>query len=226
MIQRHPRLPGDRSFLLVVAVSTVALTVLRSLSVDALTRWWIPAFELAVLARALFPLRPWSASRTHLVVGLAFCLGGDVLINWTPWGDGCIAFFTVTHLNLLWIFLQLRRFRWAESPTLLPGFLASAAVFAAVLPGLSKAWMPPLLGAYMFLLDLMVWRSLALLRSPRSEGGRLLAAGAILFFLTDHLVILQIYRPASVWVVATWLCYPPALALLALAARFLAGRRL
>jgi hypothetical protein len=216
-----PRLPGDLSFLVVVVVSTVALTILRAHSADHVTRWWIPAFELAVLWRAAFPLRPWSASRTHLLVALGFCLGGDVLINWTPWGDGCIAFFTVTHLCLLWIFLHLRRPRWLDLPTLLPGFLVSLAVFAAVLPSLSKAWMPPVLGAYLFLLDMMLWRALVLLRSPRPLAGRWLAAGAILFFLTDHLVILQIYRPHSVWVVATWLCYPPALALLAFSARFL-----
>lgn len=225
MPSRFPHLPGDRSFLVVVAVSTLALTVLRAVSADHITRWWIPAFELVVLWRAALPVRPWSTSRTHLMVALGFCLGGDVLINWTPWGDGCIVFFTVTHLSLLWIFLHLRRPRWAELPTFLPGFLVSAVVFAAVLPILTKSWMPPLLGAYLLLLDLMVWRSVALLRSPRPEGGRLLAVGAILFFLTDHLVILQIYRPASAWVVATWICYPPALALLALAARFLAGRR-
>jgi hypothetical protein len=218
-----PRLPGDRPFILFVAVSTVALAILRHHSVDDATRWWIPAFELAVLARAAFPVRPWSHSRTHLLSALGLCLAGDVLINWTPWGGACIAFFAVTHLNLIWIFVHLRRPRRAELPPLLPGVLASAVVFAAVLPGLAKAWMPWVLGAYLLLLDAMLWRALVLLRSPRPAGGVWLAAGALLFFATDHLVVLQIYRPQPAWVVATWICYPPALALLALAARWLAG---
>jgi uncharacterized membrane protein YhhN len=219
-----PRLPGDKSFLLLVAVTTVALTVLRTLSMDTVTRWWIPAFEVAVLLRATLPVRPWSHSRTHLISALGFCLLGDVLINWTPWGDGCIVFFAITHLNLLWIFVHLRRPRWAELPTFLPGLLVSTVVLVAVLPNLSKVWMPWVLGVYLLLLDAMLWRALSLLPSPRPGGGRLLAAGALLFFATDHLVVLQIFRPATVWVVATWICYPPALALLALSARFLGGR--
>jgi len=224
MARRIPRLPGDRLFILVVAISTLGLTVLRTRSADNVTRWWIPAFEGCVLLRAAFPLRPWNSSRTHLLSALGFCLTGDVLINWTPWGNGCIAFFAITHLNLLWIFVHLRRPRGADVPIALPGFLVSAVVLAGVLPSLSKAWMPWVLGVYLLLLDAMLWRALALVPSPVPGGGRLLAAGAVLFFATDHLVVLQIFKPATAWVVWTWICYPPALALLALSARCLGKR--
>lgn len=217
-----PRLPGDRAFLVLAAISTVALTVLRTFSVDAVTRWWIPAFEVALLARAVFPVRPWSALRTHLALALALCLAGDILINWTSQGIYCVAFFAGTHLNLLWIFLRLRRPVRADTPLLLPWCVASLVVFASVAAILPKPWMAPVLAAYLLLLDLMVWRALALLADPRPRGSRLLALGGVLFFATDHLVVLQILRPATVWVVATWICYPPALALLALASRFLA----
>jgi hypothetical protein len=37
---------------------------------------------------------------------------------------------------------------------------------------------------------------------PRLPGRR------CLFFATDHLVVLQIFRPAPIWVVATWIGGP------------------
>lgn len=219
-----PRLAGDRAFVAVAAISTAALTFLRARSLDDITRWWIPAFELVVLARAILPVRPWNRLRTHLALALVFCLLGDLLINWTPWGNGCIAFFAVTHLNLLWIFVHLRRPRRRDLPRLLPWCLASAAVLAAIAGESPSMATFAALAAYALLLDLMVWRAVSLLARPRTDGAIPLAVGALLFFATDHLVILQIFRPAPVWVVATWLCYPPCLALLALAARCLEGR--
>ena len=218
-----PRLPGDRAFLLLVAVSTVALTVLRTASDDTITRWWIPLFEVAVLARAVFPRHPWSRSRTHLVTALVFCLGGDILINWTKWGDACIVPFSVTYLNLLWIFVRARRPQASDLPRLLPWIAVSAVVVLAIAPGVGVPWKIALISAYALLLDLMLWRALALLPGPRPAGAVPLALGALLFFATDHLVVLQIFRPATAWVVATWICYPPALALLAWAARDLGG---
>lgn len=214
-----PRLPGDRAFLAATAISTVALTVLRTLSMDGITRWWIPAFEVAILLRAILPARPWSPFRTHMAIALAFCLGGDILINWTSQGIYCVLFFAATHLNLLWIFLRLRRPKPADIPSLLPWCVASLVVFASVASLLPKPWMVPALGAYLLLLDLMVWRALALLPDPRPGGAVLLALGGTLFFATDHLVVLQILRPSPAWVAGTWICYPPALALLALASR-------
>jgi uncharacterized membrane protein YhhN len=212
---------GARIYLLLAAISTVALTLLRARSMDAITRWWIPGFELVTVVRALLPTSPWNSLRTHLVCGLSFCLLGDLLINWTAWGNGCILFFAVTHLNLLWIFLHLRRIRRVEIPAILPWCAASSAVLAAVAPQLPKTWMLPALGAYLLLLDLMAWRALALLATPRAGGALLLALGGSLFFATDHLVILQIFRPEQIWVVATWICYPPALALLAVSCHLL-----
>lgn len=214
-----PRLPGDRAFLALAAVSTVALTVLRALSMDPITRWWIPLFEVAVLARAVFPTAPWNPLRTHLAIALAFCLAGDILINWTSQGTYCIVFFAATHLNLLWIFVRLRRPVRADLRSLPPWCVASLVVFASAASALPKPWMAPVLAAYLLLLDLMVWRALALLPHPRPGGAVLFALGGALFFATDHLVVLQILRPAPIWVVATWICYPPALALLALAGR-------
>lgn len=216
-----PRLPGDRAFLVVAATTTIALTVLRTLSADAITRWWIPAFEVVLLSRAAFPVRPWSSPRTHLILALALCLAGDLVINWTSQGVYCILFFAAAHLNLIWIFARLRRPRRADIPWLLPWCVASLVVFGSVAPVLPKPWMAPALGAYLLLLDLMAWRALALLSGPRPGGAILLASGGVLFFATDHLVVLQILRPATFWVVATWICYPPALSLLALASRYL-----
>jgi uncharacterized membrane protein YhhN len=222
-LRLSPRLPGDRTFLFLAVVSTVALTVLRALSLDSIARWWIPAFEIVLLARAVFPLRPWSRQRTRLTFALAFCLAGDLLINWTAYGNLCIAFFAITHLNLLWIFARLRRPVVADIPSLLPWCVASLVVFVSVAAALPKPWMAPALVAYLLLLDLMVWRALALLAEPRPAGGIFLALGGVLFFATDHLVVLQILRPAPIWVVATWICYPPALTLLALSSRHLAS---
>ena len=210
---------GDLLFLAVVAVSTVSLTFLRLRSIESVVRWWVPAFELVVIARALLPPSPWSRARTHLVIALAACLAGDLLINWTPWGRGCVALFAVTHLNLLWIFVHLRPPRLADLPSLLPWCAASAAVFAATRSGLPAAWMVPAMVAYLLLLDLSAWRAVALLRSDRGGAAAFLAAGEALFFATDHFVILQMLRANDAWVVATWICYPPALALLALSSR-------
>lgn len=216
-----PRLPGDRAFLLFAVLSTVALTVLRALSMDSITRWWIPFFEVVLLVRAIVPVKPWNSLRAHLVCGLTFCLLGDLLVNWTPWGNGCILFFAVTHLNLLWIFVHLRRPKLAELPAILPWCLVSVVVLISIASQLPKTWMFPALGAYLLLLDLMVWRAFALLSKPQPGGAILLAIGGLLFFATDHLVVLQIFRPAHIWVVATWVCYPPALSLFALSSRFL-----
>ncbi len=209
---------SNRAFLVFAAISAIALTILRALSLDAITRWLIPGFELVVLARAILPIKPWNSLRAHLICGLTFCLLGDTLINWTPLGKACILFFSVTHLNLLWIFVHLRRPKLADLSAILPWCLVSLVVFAMVTASL-RTWMFPALAAYLLLLDLMLWRALALLPAPRPGGALLLALGGLLFFATDHLVVLQFLRPREVWVIATWICYPPALALLALSCR-------
>lgn len=209
---------GNGAFLVVTAIFTIALTILRAFSLDALTRWLIPGFELVVLARAILPVKPWNSLRAHLVCGLTFCLLGDLLVNWTSLGKACILFFSVTHLNLLWIFIHLRRPKLADLPAILPWCFVSLVVFGMVSASL-RTWMFPAMAAYLLLLDLMAWRAFALLPAPRSGGALLLALGGGLFFATDHLVILQFLRPREAWVIATWICYPPALALLALSSR-------
>jgi hypothetical protein len=218
-------LPGDGPFVFLILASTLALPVLRALSMGGVTRWWIPAFEVVLLLRAGFPLRPWSRARTHLLLGLFLCLCGDILINWTPWKPACIGCFALAHLNLLWIFLHRRGARWADLPKLVPWLLASAGILFACARGLSHPWMALGMAAYLLLLDLMVWRGVALLSSPRPAGATLLAGGAVLFWATDQLVILQTFRASTCWVVATWICYPPALSLLALSSRFLSDTR-
>jgi len=217
----RPRLPGDRAFLAASCLSTAALTALRTFSVDEIVRWWIIAFEVVVLLRAIVPIRPWSPLRTHLAIALFFCLAGDILINWTSHGIYCVVFFAATHINLLRIFLALRQPKLAELPSLLPWCVASAVVFASVHANLPKPWMAPVLATYLLLLDLVAWRALALLRDPRPGGSLTISIGAILFFATDHLVVLQIFRPSTIWVATTWLCYPPALSLLAFSSRYL-----
>jgi len=118
---------------------------------------------------------------TWLVVGLALCAVGDVLLIWERSFDLGLAGFLLGHVAYIAAFRTalpvLEWTRWL----LVPVALASVGAAAWLWPHLGRRRLP--VGAYVLVITLMVWGALAAVVG--GALGRMIAVGAVLFYLSD-----------------------------------------
>lgn len=126
----------------------------------------------------------WSSGNpvaTWLVAGLILCAAGDVLLLWDRTFDAGLGTFLLGHVAYIVAFhLSLSVKAW-------PWFVAAP----LVLTGLGAlSWLWPHLGkrrasvtAYVVVITVMVWGAVAVTAGDRF--GLTIAAGAVLFFLSD-----------------------------------------
>lgn len=192
----------------------VLLTV-RLMNWDTLGRFLIPIFVLLVLVVAIRVPGGLGAQRKLLITALSAALVGDLLVNWSPVPGWCLLPFAITHLSLFALCVHLRAFSVFDL-LILPAVATVAWIFhLAMAPHMPSTvtWLAAIF--YQVLLVMVCWRALCLWQSPQTVAKKLLASGIVLFFFTDHFVMMQIVTPATHWVLLTWLCYPPALFLIA-----------
>jgi uncharacterized membrane protein YhhN len=116
---------------------------------------------------------------TWLVVGLGLCAIGDVLLIWDRTFEAGLVAFLLGHVAYVGAFhAAIPMAGWTR------WILAPVAVTSAV----ALAWLWPHLGrrrrsvsAYVIVITLMVWGALAV----RPALGWMIAAGAVLFYLSD-----------------------------------------
>ncbi|RAP56187.1 lysoplasmalogenase [Oleiagrimonas sp. MCCC 1A03011] len=171
------------------------------------------------LATLLILVGAWSVStalsscyRTAIVVGLAWCLLGDICLL-PPWnaflpGLGC---FLIAHLTFLVAFAQgVRRPAWW--PATLLCLALGATVVAALWPDLPSTLRAPV-SAYVAVIGVMAgqaigrawrWRG----QGAKARGARFAAAGAALFLLSDTLLAWDRFHAplplASLWILGTY----------------------
>ncbi|ULQ59444.1 lysoplasmalogenase [Brucepastera parasyntrophica] len=201
-------------YLAVSAVFYAVIVAFKIFSVDAV-RYVIPAFVVVVF---LYSLTATFRQTWLISLALLFVVIGDVLLNLTPVGDLAIVSFSVTHICLTIFYVRKKPFEKKDMPFLIPFALIAVLYYCVVFNDIPQtvAILKFVLPVYLCLLALMAWRALCLVLSDVCKLERKkITIGSTLFYATDLLVFLQIiYGHPKMFVVGTWILYPPALVLL------------
>ncbi|TFG37525.1 MAG: lysoplasmalogenase [Candidatus Aminicenantes bacterium] len=118
---------------------------------------------------------------TWVLVGLALCALGDVLLIWDHTFDIGLISFLLGHVAYVAAFAAAApATEWARW-ILLPIALTSSAALAWLWPHLGRH--RPSVGAYVVVITIMVWGALAV--ASTGVLGSMIAIGAVLFYLSD-----------------------------------------
>jgi uncharacterized membrane protein YhhN len=154
-----------------------------------------PLTTLIILLGAAWLIQPGGQPyRSLIVLGIAFCLAGDILLTLPSRFLSGLAAFLLAHVSYIAAFsvgnpLSARQLAW------LPPFLAlGAALTAFVWKGLGRLRLPVLV--YAATISVMAWRAATrgeVVAVPR--GSYLLAlTGACLFFASDAVLAVRRFR--------------------------------
>jgi uncharacterized membrane protein YhhN len=152
-----------------------------------------PITMLLILLIALSGLRAQVSVRgSAIIVGLAFCLAGDVLLmlpsdRFVPG----LASFLVGHLAYIVAFTADPGFSFSLR-SLLPLAIYGAAIYMLLAPHLGKMWLPVL--AYVVVILIMAWQAWERWNRVGSDGDLLALLGAALFILSDSVLALDRFR--------------------------------
>ena len=176
-------------------MSSLAWVLAAATAAAAVTDWWAVATghrsvvhvakpaTLAALIGVALALEPFDASvRAAMVVGLGFCLVGDVLLMLPErWFTGGLAAFLAAHLAYI-VALQWARTSWAAAAVGLAVVVAGGTtvgrrILAAVVGGSHRTVIRPV-AAYLVVISAMVV-------SAFGTAAAWAIAGALLFYASD-----------------------------------------
>ena len=152
-----------------------------------------PITMLLILLIALSGLRgPASVHGSAIIVGLSFCLAGDVLLMLpSDRFVAGLASFLVGHLAYTVAFTADSGFSFSLR-SLLPLALYGAAIYTLLAPNLGKMRLPVL--AYVSVILIMGWQGWERWNGVGASGDLLAFLGALLFIFSDSVLALDRFR--------------------------------
>lgn len=203
----------------VVLLGTLALLIflLKLFTVPGFG-WFMSGFTLILMGIQLRTMKKSPNVPALLCfVTFLFVFAGDFFLNFTSYRILHIASFAVALIFIISSFAVRFPRLGRVKPLLLTALLSAVLYGIIVVPALPHK-LAVHFAVYLLLLTLMVWRAY-LLRGQGGEG-RVLFAGALLFYITDILVGVRIiYQPEHINT-PIYLLYPWALILLVIAPWF------
>lgn len=186
-------------------------------NVEWAERILVPLFVVLVFAVNAY-INPLGVGKNkYLFLAFLFVCVGNILLNLTDLRVPVAISFLLTHLNLILFYSHKQPWQRRDAKYLFPVLLSSAAAFWFVSLRVPSMRESLLLGCYLLMLTVMLWRALCIFATgERSVGRFLVIGGSFLFYLTDILVSANIVYEANSLVALTWICYPPALFMLSL----------
>ena len=169
---------------------------------------------LVILLPIVYAKNGLKPFKNIVIIGLVFCLLGDVFLIFDDYFIQGLGAFLICHLILIYGYSTIRKFSF-NLKTLIP--LIAVAVFAFMMlkDHLGSLLIPVML--YMTCIMTMVWQALNLCAWKRERGFLLIAVGACLFMLSDMFLAYREFVGTfyldDFWVYIT---YWPAIALIAL----------
>jgi hypothetical protein len=206
-------------YLIIAGIFYVAIFAAKFLDRNDITKYLIPLFVLFLFIYTF--IQRTDKTTWLLTAAMFFVLAGDILLNWAGnFGNNGVFSFMVTHICLAVFFLKKYKFHRSDLILLVPILFFSAAYYLFVYMNSGSTLLHIVLAVYLLILSLMVWRAiLAAVRNVMPDDTVRIFAGAVMFYFTDLSVFLQIIytdNPAlnKIFVIITWLLYPPALTLI------------
>ena len=123
--------------------------------------------------------------RKTILLGLVFCLLGDLLLVFDAYFIPGLISFLVAHLIFIYAYYRLNTFLWNASSLVLI-IAISASFFWWIHEGLGELIIPVLL--YMLVISTMVWQGINAYLVGRNRVTTFLALGSVFFLISDALL--------------------------------------
>ncbi|PIE81496.1 MAG: lysoplasmalogenase [Chloroflexi bacterium] len=172
-----------------------------------------PLTTILIIGIALLGVSPNPVYKTVIIIGLFFCLGGDIFLMWSSqyFVMGLISFL-IGHICYITAFVLDGggQFSW----WLLPLVVYGAILYRILYPHLGKMRVP--VTCYVLVILMMAWQALSRWSALHTTSALLAAAGAVSFVLSDsalavnrfykehrslHIIVLSTYWLAQ-WLIA------------------------
>jgi len=203
-------------YIIVFLILYPLIVFTKSFGYTDISKWLIPLLVTMVfISQMIFNFH---LGRIKWLLSLAFLFvcTGDFFINLTSLGQYSVLAFVCTHICLITYYFSENRFQKKDFLLFLPVLILSLLAYFSIFSKLS-AFQAIVFAVYLSVLSTMLWRALCYLNfSTPNTRKFLIIAGSFLFYLTDVFVSTNVVFNCNGLVVATWICYPPALLFLSL----------
>ena len=203
-------------YLLLFIILYPLILITKSFGYNDISKWCIPAFVTIVFISQMVYNFHLGKIKWLLSLAFLFVCTGDFLINLTSIGQYSVLAFVCTHICLIIYYFSENKFKSKDLLLLIPVIILSLLAYFSIFNKLST-FQAIVFAVYLSVLTTMLWRALCYLNFETSSRRKILIiAGSLLFYLTDVFVSTNVVFNCNGLVVATWVCYPPALLFLSL----------
>ena len=177
----------------------------------------VPVFVTLVFLYNLYLNPPLDKKKIPLFLAFLFVCIGDYMVNLTSLGAFFIIPFMLVHINLIVCFSVERPWQAKNLPLLLPVLAPGIIIYSLMWERIHSAGQLVVFALYLLLLSTMLWRATVTAASRRPIFNKvMLFCGALFFYITDVSVATNTVLKTQFLVGLTWICYPPALAMLSM----------
>jgi hypothetical protein len=195
----------------------VIIIVLKIIEYETIAAYLIPFFVLLVFIATIIFNRPLVKNRLLLYLAFGFVCVGDFLVNLTSYGKYSVLSFCGTHICLIIYYLKDTHFKKSDLNCLFLPFGISAMLFLFIKRDIAEVYLSVVFAVYLIVLSTMLWRAICYIKSNYTLLRKvLIIAGSSFFYITDICVSSNVVYHTKTLMILTWICYPPALAMLSL----------
>jgi hypothetical protein len=180
----------------------------------------IPIFVFIMMVNTfVIYLKQVKSKYLLFVFAFFFVLMGDTLINLTIYEKFSPLPFATAHILFSIYYIKECAFKKPEIYLLIPTIIVSALLLRYVFLLTNSIETRVVFTIYLLILSIMVWRGMSYIfnRNFNLKKRICIILGSVLFYTTDVLVGLGFLNNLSIYVILTWLIYPPALFCLSIA---------
>ncbi|MBU2937929.1 lysoplasmalogenase [Lacinutrix sp. C3R15] len=179
-----------KSILLILIVISVLCTIVSSYINNSTMHYVFKPLStvLVMLLPVLYAKNGLKPYKIILLIGLLFCLIGDVFLMFDAYFVLGLASFLIGHVFFVYAFTSINGFS-ARIQTLLPLVIISGLVFLFLKDHLGNLLIPVML--YITCIVLMAWQALNLYIWKKEYGFLLITIGAFLFLVSDSVLAIN-----------------------------------
>ncbi len=173
-----------KSILLILIVISVICTIVSSYTDIEIMHYIFKPLStiLVILLPVLYAKNGLKPYKNIILIGLVFCLIGDIFLMFDTYFIFGLASFLIGHVFFIYAFASIRGFSW-NVKTLIPLVLVAGLIFFNLKDHLGDLLIPVIL--YVTCIVLMAWQAINVYVWKKEYGFLLIAIGASLFLVSD-----------------------------------------
>ncbi|MFD2543022.1 lysoplasmalogenase [Lacinutrix gracilariae] len=179
-----------KSILLILIIISVLCTIVSSYINNSVMHYVFKPLStiLVILLPVLYAKNGLKPYKNMLLIGLVFCLIGDVFLMFDAYFVLGLASFLIGHVFFIYAFTTINGFstKWK---TLIPLLIISGFVFLFLKDHLGNLLIPVIL--YITCIVLMAWQALNVYIWKKEYGFLLITIGAFLFLVSDSVLAIN-----------------------------------